>query len=83
MDNFNDTAIYEYDDKINPCQKIFSPIGISYSDVGYFSPNNCKKDRDFSYRYEYNSRGFPVKKYTTEIQTSILRSVAEYKYAEQ
>lgn len=83
MDYHNDTVNYEYDDKINPFQKIPTPIDVGYSDVGYFSSNNCTKDEDFSYRYEYNSRGLPVKKYTTEIRTSILRSVTDYQYAEQ
>jgi hypothetical protein len=82
-DYFNDTVYYEYDNKINPFQKILILPGDQYGDVKYFSPNNCTKARDFSYRYEYNSRGFPVKNFQTEIQTSILRSFGEYKYAER
>jgi hypothetical protein len=82
-DYFNDTVNYEYDDKINPLQKIFTIIGVRYGDVIYFSPNNCTKDRDFSYQYEYNSRGFPVKRIETDIQTSLLSSKAEYQYSEQ
>lgn len=82
-DYYNDTVNYEYDDKVNPIQKLLPWLDVGYFDVEYFSPNNCTKDEGFSYQYEYNSRGLPVKKYTTEIQTSILRSVAEYQYGEK
>lgn len=74
---------YEYDDKINPFQKILISPDVNYSDIKYFSPNNCTKEREYFYRYEYNSKGLPVKKYTSWLEDSTLMSDVEYVYAEQ
>ena len=85
--NYADTTLYEYDDKINP---FYLSIDPQIDDIARFSRNNVIKKtaywypsnsipaQQYSYEYEYNQQGLPSKQVLK--QSSKVLAVYTYTY---